>query len=71
MPQWSADVRPIRRGPLRELSDGEVLRLVASNLQTRARIAPAGERVERLVLVDAAGRLRSIARRVPLWTARR
>lgn len=31
-------MRPPRSGPLQTLSDGEVLRLIARNLQSRARL---------------------------------
>lgn len=71
-------MKPRRNGPLKTLSDAEVLRLVARNLHRRARLlawpSSAGVTaivsVEREVLLDGASRLRSMARRVPLWTDR-
>lgn len=73
---------PRNIAPLAELTDGEVLQLVARALERRAQalsdflqagdVLAIGEAdAERHFNRQAAARLRQLARRVPLWTDRK
>lgn len=57
-----------RRNPLPSMSDSQVLKAAARVLTIQAKEIGAGLAYQ--LMVDAACRLRSIARRVPLWTDR-
>lgn len=59
-------MRP-RRDPLPTMTDSQVLKVASRVLQIQAK---ENQGVAARLMLDAACRLRSIARRVPLWTDR-